>query len=189
MQTVRLFGQRELREIGRYVSREREKLGLTQTQVADSAGISTRSVRDLEAGRSNPTLSTMVAIVDVLSITLDELITAARIKRPDPDMTHASDIGPGVTSLTRSISNPRLRASIIDFADTAGQPDLPGGAAFGHVLAGSVRISLDGEEILLRQGDSLHARSGVLEKMSAAGTGTRVLLVEAAGDPSDTGIA
>jgi hypothetical protein len=151
--------------------------------------MSARAVRDLEAGRSNPTLSTMVAIVDVLSITLDELIAAARATGPDPDMTAASEVGPGVTLLTRAIANPRLRAAIVDFAGIAGEPDLPGGAVFGHVLAGAVRISLDGKEAVLREGDSLHARSGVLGEMKAAGAGTRVLLVEAAGDASEIGAA
>ncbi|MGO4843596.1 helix-turn-helix transcriptional regulator, partial [Rhizobiaceae sp. 2RAB30] len=77
MSTARLFGQKELRQVGRHVRLTREKAGLTQSQLAESAGLSPRAVRDLEAGRrSNPTLATMVAIVDVLGFTLDELVTA-----------------------------------------------------------------------------------------------------------------
>lgn len=188
MKKVRLFGQRELRQVGRHVRLEREKAGLTQAQIADAAGMSARAVRELEAGRSNPTLATMVAIADVLSITLDELIIAARISPPGPDLTTADETGPGTTMLSRTIANPQFRASIVDFREGAARPDLPAGAVFGHVLGGGVSISLDGEETVLRQGDSLHAQSGVLRDIRAAAEGTRILLVEAA-DPADAGIS
>lgn len=182
MHAGRLFGQRELREIGRQIRLEREAQGLTQTQVADAAGMSTRAVRDLEAGRSSPTLLTIIAVVDVLSLSLDELIAAARAKRPGPDLTVASAVGPGTTALTRDLANPRFRASIVDFSDSREPPAPPVGAVFGHVLAGSVGVVLDGEEIGLQPGDSLHARSGVLGEIRTAGTGTRVLLVETVGE-------
>jgi len=185
MRRVRLFGQKELRQVGRYVRLEREKAGLTQAQLAEASGMSARAVRELEAGRSNPTLATMVAIVDVLSITLDELIVAGRTVAPGPDLTTAADIGPGTTLLSRTIVNPRFSARIVDFQRGSDEPDLPEGAVFGHVLGGAIRISMEGEESVLRQGDSLHARSGVLQQVKAAGEGARILLVEATGDSAD----
>ncbi|MBD9375438.1 helix-turn-helix domain-containing protein [Rhizobium sp. ARZ01] len=181
MHTARLFGQRELREIGRHVRIEREKSGLTQADVADAAGMSKRAVRDLEAGRSNPTLATMVAISDVLSIALDALIAAALQRRPGPDLTFAANIGPGSNALTRTLPNPSLRASLMCYSAEGEQPELPKAAIFGQVLAGQARVSLDGDLVVLRQGDSLHARAGVVNDLKAIGSGVRVLLVEAAG--------
>lgn len=187
--SVRLFGQKELRQVGRHVRQAREKAGLTQSQLADSAGISSRAVRELEAGRSNPTLATMVAIVDVLAFTLDELVIAARTSLPGPDLTLAGDIGPGSNPLSRTLPNPRMSARIVDFGgDGPGDQDVPAAAVFGHVLGGSVTVSLDGEEITLRQGDSLHARSGVVRHWHAHGDRTRMLLVEAGGEQPDGGV-
>lgn len=188
MSTARLFGQKELRQVGRHIRLTREKAGLTQSQLAESAGLSPRAVRDLEAGRSNPTLATMVAIVDVLGFTLDELVTAARSSLPGPDLTRASDLGAGNNLLTRTLLNPRMSARIVDFGggDTAG-PEMPAGAIFGHVLKGNVTVALDGEDVTLRQGDSLHARPGVLGRLQAQGDRVRVLLVEAANDQADGG--
>lgn len=188
MSTVRLFGQKELRQVGRHVRLAREKAGLTQSQLAESAGISSRAVRELEAGRSNPTLATMVAIVDVLGFTLDELVIAAKASLPGPDLTPAEDVGPGSNALTRTLPNARMNARIIDFGgDGLRGQDMPAGAVFGHVLTGSVTVLLDGEEITLRQGDSLHARAGVMHQWQARGDRTRMLLVEASGDQADGG--
>lgn len=190
MSMTRLFGQKELRQVGRHVRQAREKAGLTQSQLSEQAGISSRAVRELEAGRSNPTLATMVAIVDVLGFTLDELVAAAKAGQPGPDLTPAADIGPGSNALTRTLPNPHMNARIVDFGgDGLRDQDVPSGAVFGHVLKGSVTVLLDGEEVTLRHGDSLHARAGVVGRWQTHGDRVRMLLVEASGDQADGGMA
>lgn len=179
MQGFELFGKRQLREIGRRVRIEREMAGLTQLHVAEAAGMSIRAVRDLEAGRSSPSLSTMVAITDVLSLSLDDLIAAARKAKLPVDLTAKAETANGVTYLTRSLENPKLRASIVNLAGRESGPDLPAGALFGHVIEGEVAIRMAGETAHLRRGDSLHARTGILEAFKAEANGACILLVEA----------
>lgn len=174
---TRLFGEKELRQLGRSVRSARKETAITQSQLAERSGLSPRVIRELEAGRSNPTLATIVAIVDVLSITLDDLIGAARSNRVVFDKLPATEIRHGANELTRLLPRPRLMAKILDL-DAAEPVSLPEGSAFAHVLSGSVGVLLDHENFMLHQGDSLHSRPGVLQEM-AVHSRARILLVEA----------
>ena len=168
----------EIRRIGRQLRLLREKSGRTLAQLAQAADLSERAIRDLEAGRTNPSLATVVSIIDALGVTLDELVGAARRNAPILDFTPAPEANETSVELTRRLPEPRMRARILRFA---GMPlaDLPAGAVFGHVLDGAVSISLDGAESGLRQGDSFHAQAGVLGGWRGNASGGRLLVVEA----------
>lgn len=56
-----------------YIQRQRSKIGLTQQQVAEMAGISLRQYQELETGRHQPRLCTAVQIASVLEIDLNLL--------------------------------------------------------------------------------------------------------------------
>jgi transcriptional regulator with XRE-family HTH domain len=182
--TRRLFGQTELRRIGRHVRLVREQAGLPQARVAAGAGLSERALRDFEAGRTNPTLATMAAIAAALSISLDELVFLARQPPPAPDFTPApGDDAPPVVRLTRGLSAPRMQGAMMALA---GGPPAPtpvdGGFVFGHVLGGTVRVRLDGRQVDLGPGDAVHARADAIEGWDGSG---RVLVV--AGNGAATG--
>lgn len=51
----------------------RQELGLSQAQLASSAGVGTRQIRRYEAGEQQPVLSVAVAIADALEISIEEL--------------------------------------------------------------------------------------------------------------------
>ena len=77
--------ERELaRALGRRLSDLRESRGLTQEVVAEAAGMSRNHYQLLENGLSNrrakrpanPRLSTLVALSDVLGVSVPELVTA-----------------------------------------------------------------------------------------------------------------
>jgi transcriptional regulator with XRE-family HTH domain len=171
----------EIRRIGRQLRLLRENSGRTLAQLAENAGLSERAVRDLEAGRTNPSLTTVVSIADALGVTLDELVTAARRNVPAADFAPALAASEAATVLTRQLPNPRMRACLIQLdAKSAAAPDIPSAAVFGHVLSGAVAVTLDGEETTLRQYDSFHAQAGVLGGWRAGTSGGRLLVVEAA---------
>lgn len=185
-ETRSLFGPKELRRIGHQVRMARERERLTQNQVANAAGISPRAIRELEAGRSNPALATIVAIVDQLDLTLDELVEAARSAPPGPDITRAADVGDGETALVRTLADPRMRSRIVRQSEptaVAPHPGVPhpGNAAFYHVLAGTIAVDVDGHALRLKRGDSLHVDAGVDGSWRAEGGESRVLIVEAGG--------
>lgn len=173
----------EIRRIGRQIRLLREKSGRTLGQLAEAAGLSERAVRELEAGRTNPSLTTVVGIADALGVTLDELVTAARRNVPAADFTPASTAGAATAMLTRELPDPRMRARLVRLDSASGDaPGIPSTAVFGHVLDGTVMVSLDGKETTLGRNDSFHAQAGVLGSWRAAEAGGCLLVVETAAD-------
>lgn len=173
----------EIRRIGRQVRLLREKSGRTLAQLAEFAGLSERAVRELEAGRTNPSLTTVVSIADALGVSLDELVIAARRNVPAADFTPVSAAGDAATMLTRELPSPRMRARLVRLDSEPGDaPVIPSAAMFGHVLGGAVMVSLDGEETTLNRDDSFHAQAGVLSGWRAGASGGHLLVVETAAD-------
>ena len=170
----------DLRKIGRQFRILRERSGRTIAQLARAASLSERAVRDLEAGRTNPSLATVVSLADVLGANLHDLVDASRRIDVVSDYTSAAD-AIETTELTRTLRLPRMRARIVQIG-AGDAADLPANAVFGYVLADSVAVALDGEETVLRQGDSFHARAGVLQGWRSPATGGRLLVVEAVAD-------
>ena len=58
-------------DIGSALRAARRRLGLTQQEVADLAGLSDRTVRDLEKGSSSPSLGAVIAVATVLGLRLE----------------------------------------------------------------------------------------------------------------------
>lgn len=52
----------------------RESLGVSQEQLAADAEIPYSSVNEIEAGKTNPTIATLMAISDALDIPINELV-------------------------------------------------------------------------------------------------------------------
>ncbi len=63
------------KELGQKVRNLRRALGLTQEQLAERAGISLKHLGELERGRSNPTLSSLVGLASSLGVPLPEFFT------------------------------------------------------------------------------------------------------------------
>ena len=48
----------------------REQLGVTQEQLAELAPVALRTVKALDSGKGNPTISTLIKLADVLGMEL-----------------------------------------------------------------------------------------------------------------------
>lgn len=62
-------------DIGAKVQQLRIKKGYNQNQLANRAGISPTYIRDIEAGRKNPTVQVLSYICGALEITLQQFFT------------------------------------------------------------------------------------------------------------------
>lgn len=60
----------------------RKKRGLTQSEVADAAGLSDRTYADIERGTVNMRLGTFLRICDVLHVTPNEILLPAQDDTP-----------------------------------------------------------------------------------------------------------
>lgn len=70
---------RVLLAFGKNMKAGREATGLSQQQLAERSGLSMSVITGVEQGRrTNPTLSTLLAIANTLGMTLDELVGRSR---------------------------------------------------------------------------------------------------------------
>jgi transcriptional regulator with XRE-family HTH domain len=134
----------EVRKIGRQFRLLRERAGRTVAQVAAAAGLSERAVRDFEAGRTNPSLATVVSLADVLGANINELVEASRQSPTISEFTSTADATETVR-LTRDLPSPRMRARIVQFGQDS-PADISTNAVFGYVLDDSVAVTLDGRD-------------------------------------------
>lgn len=65
----------DLYTIGNRLYNIRKKIGMTQADVAEKAGISDRTYADIERGTANMRTETLLKICEALKITPDEVLT------------------------------------------------------------------------------------------------------------------
>ena len=65
----------DLRTIGTKLLTIRKRMGMTQAEVAEAAGLSDRTYADIERGSVNMRTETILRICSVLHITPDEILT------------------------------------------------------------------------------------------------------------------
>lgn len=65
----------DFKSIGNKLLSIRKKCGLTQSQVAEAAGLSDRTYADIERGTVNMKLETLLCICEALRITPDDILT------------------------------------------------------------------------------------------------------------------
>ena len=67
-----MHNQKEI--IGDFIRKRRELLGLLQPQLSAIAGVSTRTIQLVEAGKGNPSIDTILQLIDPLGLRLELLI-------------------------------------------------------------------------------------------------------------------
>ena len=65
----------DLTIIGNKLFSYRKRLGMTQAEVAEAAGLSDRTYADIERGTANMRIETLLSICGVLHVTPDEVLT------------------------------------------------------------------------------------------------------------------
>ena len=64
----------EMKTFGKNLKRERKLAGLTQQQLADKLGIKQQQLSEWECDRVEPTLYNIVALLDALGVSFEDLI-------------------------------------------------------------------------------------------------------------------
>ena len=59
------------KELGRIIKQRRYLLNIKQKDLADVSGVTLRKLIDIENGLANPTLHTLVKVMDALGLLLD----------------------------------------------------------------------------------------------------------------------
>ena len=65
-----IFTLMNISEIADYIVRRRKTLKISQRELAELSGISLHSLSNLESGKGNPTLESLLKVADTLGVTI-----------------------------------------------------------------------------------------------------------------------
>lgn len=65
-----IFTIMSIGEIADYIVRRRKTLKISQRELAELSGISLHSLSNLESGKGNPTLESLLKVADTLGVTI-----------------------------------------------------------------------------------------------------------------------
>lgn len=172
------FGRAQLRDLGRQIRILRERRGLSLNQLARRSGVSVTGIRNIEFGRANAGLLTVVAILDVLGVSIDELVGMARRAGKAVYVSRAPAGAQRGTALQRQLSEiyqPEMRGRVLTLpagTDLLTARKSETGPHFAFVLQGKVRITMgDGTAHDLGTGDAIHIAD--MPPRVVANTGSR----------------
>lgn len=148
----------------------RHARGLTQAELAKSAGLPRSTIAHLESGEGNPSLSVLLKTAEALSVSIDALLAPAaalvrHYRSADIPVETKGGRARGVSlrSLVPEPVGAQMELMSIDKKGVfPGTPHLPGTREFFTLLEGSITIVVEGQRYELREGDVLafpgHAR-------------------------------
>lgn len=173
------FGKADLPRLGRHMRDLRRACGHTQAEVAALAGLAESTVGAVEAGRSNPSLPTIVALSAALGVSIDQIVAAATAPQGRVSITRA---GKPDSDLSLCLDDPALLASTLAVPQGMRRSLQPGAAIMLMVLDGVVlATTTTGERLRLEAGDTCHAKEGAIS--SVAGLGTEAAHLLCVADP------
>lgn len=171
----------ELEDIGTRLREERDRVGISQRELARRIGLSASMISQIESGQSKPSVSTLYAIVTELGVSVDDIfrgheddggseasqgvgptdVGAEHDPVVRPDERHVIDLASGVR-WERLTSH---KHEDVDFlhviydvgGSSAGDTKMMRhpGREYGYVLSGELGVQLGFEEHKLGPGDSI----------------------------------
>lgn len=148
--------------LGTRLRDRRQQLGLTLKDVADQAALSVGFISQIERGITVPSLSSLVAVCQVLNSEVGDFLTQPRGDNPVTrhDERHAYALGANAISyqrLSAAFPGNVLRSVIVH--EPSGhrmEPMTHAGEEMFYVLEGAVTVEVDGKRTVLELGDSVH---------------------------------
>ncbi|MCG7416520.1 MULTISPECIES: helix-turn-helix domain-containing protein [Microbacterium] len=165
-------------DIGQRLRDARLQRGMSLRSVASSLGVSASLISQVETGKTQPSVSTLYAIVTHLGISIDELLgvsatapTETTVPSPaptssDPTVQHAADNA--VLDMENGVRWERLAAGagpadalLVTYQPGAsssveGKMMRHAGMEYAYLLEGELTLRLEFDTFTLRPGDSLH---------------------------------
>jgi len=158
-------------ELGAIIRERRQAQGMSLSQLAEQAGVSTSFVSQVERGVANPTLSSLKAMVGALNFSVGALLES----KPGTGSVGGDDeiavlrhgerrriVYPG-TQIANELLSPNLqkRMEIIWVEAAPGQgsgghPHVHEGEEAGVVISGSMKFAVGGQEHVLNARDAIY---------------------------------
>lgn len=163
--------------LGSAIRAARIRRGKSLRAVAAAADVSPSLLSQVETGKTHPSVSTLYAIVNVLGISLDEILGVPHeaASTPEPGALRTITANPvqrakdnpriemenGVTWERLAVDGAGMADSLLTTYAPGGSSSIEGklmrhsGVEYGFLLEGELTLRLDFEEYTLRSGDSL----------------------------------
>jgi transcriptional regulator with XRE-family HTH domain len=167
------------------IRRERERAGLSLTELAKRAGIAKSTLSQLEAGTGNPSVETLWALGVALGVPFSRLVEPRIV----PTVVIRAGEGPGIPSAQAnfvgtllSTCPPGARRDIYLMTVEPGaprlaDPHLPGSLEHVVVTAGRLRTGTIGHLVDLDPGDYAAFAGDVPHRYEALAPGTAAVLI------------
>ncbi|WP_309084655.1 XRE family transcriptional regulator [Chelativorans sp.] len=153
--------------LGMLIRARRRKLGLTLQELGNAAGVSVGYLSQLERDNATPSLGTLAQIARALGVPLDYFVAAPRaedaLTRRD-DRRRFSIDGSSIVyeRLGAEFPGNVLSSFILTVPPGyASETVSHEGEEIIYILEGSITQFLDGKEMVMGEGDSLHFRGNV----------------------------
>lgn len=124
----------------------------------------------LESGRRQASLELLLPLVSVLDLRLDDLV---RGETADPRVRRATECREGMVIAPLTLEHSPVQTFKITFppAPSAPPPKVHEGVEWFFVLSGVIRLSLDGDEHLIRAGEAAEFDTRLPHSISATADG------------------
>jgi transcriptional regulator with XRE-family HTH domain len=165
-----------IRRIGAVVRETRKQRGMTLNALAEQTGVSVSMLSMLERGVASPSIGTLVSVTSALGLHMANLFASP--ESPADPVSRVKDqiefeTAEGV--IRRIVHNDNLRG--VEFVvneyqpgtSSAGEALHHAGTEFGVVLSGTLTVTLDGIDHVLRAGDGITYSSQVPHRISNHG--------------------
>ncbi|SEP16929.1 Helix-turn-helix domain-containing protein [Salinihabitans flavidus] len=185
------FGPAELRRLGQYLQKQRTGSGLTLRGLSERAEVGVASIRALEAGRSSPSLTTVLRVVGALGVTIDRAVAEATTAGAQVTVTRRSEgpYSPDGQRLSDGLEDAKLDARRVEVAPGAlyKLPDaLSNVPSFCMVIDGTLAVArASADRVPLDAGDSYLAQPGEVQAWANTGTASAHLIYVADRTPRD----
>lgn len=160
-------------DIGERLRDARQRQGLSLRGLAKSLGVSPSLISQVETGKTQPSVSTLYAIVTELGVSLDDLLGVgpgsernAPVNRPSSPVQRASDnpvleMENGVRWERLAVGDGAADALLVTYEPGAsssveGRLMRHSGVEYACILEGELTLQLDFDTYVLGPGDSLH---------------------------------
>ncbi|MDR1600761.1 MAG: cupin domain-containing protein [Oscillospiraceae bacterium] len=178
----------QIQEIAFRIRDLRETLALTQEQAAQKSGMTAAEYAAYELGESDFSFSHLFNIAETLKVDISDLLTGESPKLRGYIVTRR---GEGLAfdrrkqyhyhHLAYNFKDKKAEPFLVtvekDKPDAAKQAHSHDGQEFDYILTGSMRLNLGGNDIWLREGDSVYYDSNLPHVMYAPEGDCRFLAV------------
>lgn len=158
----------------------RRERGVTLTALADQTGFSTAHLSRLEKGERQPSIAALLLLARVYGVPVSTLVDdqddgGYHVVRAADAITHHSHDGKYtvLSGSSAALAVVRLELPAGQRSEVARHP----GEEWLHVLAGTVTLTLAGQELALGQADSVHFDSALAHQLATPGRRPATVLI------------